>query len=139
MRTTNHLISFALAAAVTSLSYAASADVNFAGKKVTLVVPFKEGGGTDTFARIMAPYFAQNLPGKPTVVVLNKPGGGSIRGANAFQNAKPDGLTMMGVSTSTLTNSVFAGKKVRFKVSSWVPIMVNPMGSLIYATPDRPE
>ncbi len=130
-------IGCALAGTVALASYSASAEVNFAGKTVTILVPFKEGGGTDTFARILAPYFAANLPGKPKIIILNKPGGGSVRGANQFQRAKPDGLTVMGVSTSTLTNSVFGGKKVKFRVSSWVPIMVNPMGSLVYGVTDQ--
>ncbi len=132
-----YFIGFTLAATIAIVSFAASAEVNFSGKTVTILVPFKEGGGTDTFARILAPFFAENLPGKPKIVVLNKPGGGSVRGANQFQKAKPDGLTVMGVSTSTLTNSVFAGKKVKFRVSSWVPIMVNPMGSLFYGVTDQ--
>ena len=137
MSISRHLFGLTLAATVAFAGFAASAEVNFAGKTVTFLIPFKEGGGTDTFARILAPYFAKNLPGQPKVVVLNKPGGGSVRGANQFQKAKPDGLTVMGVSTSTLTNSVFGGKKVKFKVSSWVPIMVNPMGSLFYGVTDQ--
>ena len=137
MSKVKQLIGCALAGTVAFASYSASAEVNFAGKTVTILVPFKEGGGTDTFARILAPFFAENLPGKPKIVVLNKPGGGSVRGANQFQKAKPNGLTVMGVSTSTLTNSVFAGKKVKFRVSSWVPIMVNPMGSLLYGVTEQ--
>ena len=30
-----------------------NADVNFAGKTITWVVPFKEGGGTSRFARFI--------------------------------------------------------------------------------------
>ncbi|MBT8001574.1 MAG: hypothetical protein HN578_01520 [Rhodospirillales bacterium] len=137
MSIVRHFLGLTLAAVVAFTGTVASAEVNFAGKTVTFLIPFKEGGGTDTFARILVPFFAENLPGKPKVVVLNKPGGGSVRGANQFQKAKPDGLTVMGVSSSTLTNSVFGGKKVKFKVSSWVPIMVNPMGSLFYGVTDQ--
>lgn len=132
-----YFIGSTLAATIAIVSFAASAEVNFSGKTVTFMVPFKEGGGTDTYARILVPFFAANLPGKPKVVVLNKPGGGSVRGANLFQRAKPDGLTVMAVSTSTLTNSVFAGKKVKYRVTSWVPIMLNPMGSLFYGVTDQ--
>jgi tripartite-type tricarboxylate transporter receptor subunit TctC len=132
-----YFIGSTLAAILTIVSFAAFAEVNFAGKTVTILVPFKEGGGTDVYARVLVPFFAANLPGKPKVVVLNKPGGGSVRGANQFQKAKPDGLTVMGVSSSTLTNSLFGGKKVKYKVSSWVPIMLNPMGSVFYGVTDQ--
>jgi tripartite-type tricarboxylate transporter receptor subunit TctC len=121
------------AAAVVFSGAPAQADVSFEGKTITVVVPFKEGGGTDTYARAIVPWFAGNLPGKPKIVVLNKPGGGSVRGANAFQSAKPDGLTLMCSSTSTLINSVFGGKKVKYKVTSWKPVMLNAQGSVYYA------
>ncbi|MCB1638441.1 MAG: tricarboxylate transporter, partial [Thiothrix sp.] len=57
---------------------------DFSGKTVEWTVPFGVGGGTDVWARFFAPQLAETLPGKPTVVVLNVPGGGSITGANQF-------------------------------------------------------
>ena len=44
-------------------------------KKVTFIVPYKEGGGTDTMARIFQPFLQKYLPGNPTILVLNQPGG----------------------------------------------------------------
>lgn len=106
------------------------------GQKVTFIVPFKEGGGTDTLARLMQPFLTKYLPGNPTVVVLNQPGGGSVKAANKFQNQiKPDGRTIMGVSSSTLTPFALKSKKVKYDVLSWRPIMLIPRGSVIYANP----
>jgi tripartite-type tricarboxylate transporter receptor subunit TctC len=133
------LLAGLLSAAVIGLSASvAVADVNFSGKKVTMIVPFKEGGGTDAYVRLFSTFFSKNLPGKPTIVVLNKPGGASVRAANEFQKTKPDGLTVMGCSTSTLTNFVLGGKdKIRYDVLSWVPIVLNARGTAIYAVPDQ--
>lgn len=131
------LLALAVAGVFGFASFAAVAETNFDGKTITIIVPFKEGGGTDTYARIIAPHLAKNLPGSPKVVILNKPGGGSVRGANDFQRAKPDGMTVLAVSTSTQTNAVFGGSKIKYDVGSWVPIMLNPQGTFVYASPGQ--
>ncbi len=89
----------ALAAALAALPLAAAAQPtqvpNFAGKTVTIVVGYKPGGGYDATARMLARHLPQHLPGKPTVIVQNMPGGNSIIAANHMYNvAKPDGLTI---------------------------------------------
>ena len=45
--------------------------VDFSGKKIELIVPYREGGGSDTYARLFAPYLEKYLPGKPTILVRN--------------------------------------------------------------------
>ena len=73
----------------------AAAQPNFAGKTITIVVGYKPGGGYDGTARMLARHLPQHIPGKPTVIVQNMPGGNSIIAANHIYNvAKPDGLTI---------------------------------------------
>ena len=85
----------ALAMATPLLSLTAAAQPNFAGKTITIVVGYKPGGGYDGTARMLARHLPQHLPGKPTVIVQNMPGGNSIIAANHMYNvAKPDGLTI---------------------------------------------
>jgi len=73
----------------------AAAQPNFAGKTITIVVGYKPGGGYDGTARMLARHLPQHIPGKPTVIVQNMPGGNSIIAANHMYNvAKPDGLTI---------------------------------------------
>jgi tripartite-type tricarboxylate transporter receptor subunit TctC len=77
------------------LPIAAAAQPNFAGKTVTVLVGYKPGGGYDATARMLARHLPNHLPGKPTVIVQNMPGGNSIIAANHMYNvAKPDGLTI---------------------------------------------
>src|SRR6266496_1438823 len=82
-------------ALIGALPLAAPAQPNFAGKTVTVVVGYKPGGGYDATARLLARHLPDHLPGKPTVIVQNMPGGNSIIAANHMYNvAKPDGLTI---------------------------------------------
>jgi hypothetical protein len=46
-------------------------------------------------------------------------------------------MTVLAVSTSTQTNAVFGGDKIRYKVGSWVPIILNPQGTFVYASPEQ--
>lgn len=84
-----------LALAAALLPLAAAAQPNFAGKTVTIIVGYKPGGGYDATARLLARHLPDHIPGKPTVIVQNMPGGNSIIAANHMYNvAKPDGLTI---------------------------------------------
>ena len=81
--------------ACAALPLAAAAQPNFSGKTVTIVVGYKPGGGYDATARMLARHLPNHIPGKPTVIVQNMPGGNSIIAANHIYNvAKPDGLTI---------------------------------------------
>lgn len=71
----------------------------YQGKVVTLIVGFPAGGGYDRMFRLVARHLPSHIPGKPTVIVDNMPGGDSITAANYLYNVvKPDGLTIGGMS-----------------------------------------
>ncbi|MDH3704225.1 MAG: tricarboxylate transporter, partial [Alphaproteobacteria bacterium] len=95
------------AAAFTLIGIAAkdAAAADFKGKRISIIVPFNEGGGTDSYTRFMLPYFQKYLPGNPKILVVNKPGAGGILGGNYFeQRAKKDGTWVFALSTSTISN-----------------------------------
>jgi tripartite-type tricarboxylate transporter receptor subunit TctC len=113
---------------------AAAADIDFKGKTVNVIVPYTEGGGSDLYARLFVPYLRKHLPGNPVVIIRNMPGGGSIMGSNHFHNsAKPDGLTIVATSSSTLVAQLLAGKKREFDVLKWRHFIVSPQGTVAYA------
>src|SRR3954453_9078143 len=62
-------------------------------RPVTLVVPVAAGGGVDTMARMLAEKLQEKL--KHTVVVENRPGAGSMVGANYVAKSNPDGHTLL--------------------------------------------
>lgn len=60
---------------------------------VHIVVPFSPGGGTDLISRALGVGMASTL-GQP-VVIDNRPGAGTIIGANEVARSKPDGYTVV--------------------------------------------
>jgi tripartite-type tricarboxylate transporter receptor subunit TctC len=76
-------------------SFVAGADDFYQGKTIRLIVGFAAGGGFDTYSRAIARHLGKHIPGKPSVVVENMTGAGSLIAANhIFNAAKPDGLTL---------------------------------------------
>jgi hypothetical protein len=111
----------------------ANAAVDLKGKKVTVIVPFAEGGGSDIYARMMAPYFEKYLPGNPKILVLNRPGGGGTTGAVYFeQKAKKDGTWVLTLSTSTASNYALGDPRAKFKLEDFIPIILSPRGITQY-------
>ena len=110
-----------------------AAGVDFSNKTIELVMPFGVGGGSDTWARFNAPFLSKYLPGQPTVVVKNVPGGGSITGANQFgARAKPDGLSLLGTSASTQFPYLLGDSRVRYEYKDWQVVLAAPTGGVAY-------
>lgn len=114
----------------------AHAQTDFSGKTVQWIIPFQQGGGSDTWARFNAPFLSRYLPGKPAVIVRNLPGGGSTKEANRYAaTAKPDGLTIFGTSASTQFPYLLGDPRVRYEYDDWQVLMVYPTGGVVYTTP----
>lgn len=129
----------AFGAAATALSFAGTAsaqDVTFEGETIEWLIPFSAGGGSDTWARFLAPFLQEHLPGNPSVQVVNEPGGGSTTGANLFAaRAEPDGLTILGTSGSTQFPYLLGDPRVRYDYADWHVVMATPTGGVVYTTP----
>jgi len=130
-------LTVAAAAALVALPHGARAKVDFAGETIEWIIPFSAGGGSDTWARFNAPFFSKYLPGKPTVVVKNEPGGGSTKGTNLFAaRAKPDGLTILGTSGSTQFPYLLGDPQVHYEYRDWEIAMATPTGGVVYTHKD---
>lgn len=117
------------------LNIVTAKEVNFEGKTIEWIIPFKAGGGSDKWARFYAPFISENLPGKPIVVIKNMPGGGSTKGANFFANrASKDGLTIFGSSGSTQFPYLLDDKRVRYDYNNWEVVLASPTGGVVYVS-----
>lgn len=77
---------------------------SFKDKTITMIVGSSSGGGTDTSGRLIAPILASHLPGNPTVIVRDIPGGQGITAMNYFvRQVAPDGLTVT-MASSTIAD-----------------------------------
>ncbi|MEM7502773.1 MAG: tricarboxylate transporter [Pseudomonadota bacterium] len=116
---------------------AISAGVSFAGKTIEWIIPFREGGGSDAWARFNAPFLSRYLPGNPDIVVKNVPGGSSTKGTNRYAiDAPADGLSLLGTSASTQFPFLLGDTRVRYDYAEWRVLMVYPTGGVVYVRPE---
>ena len=85
--------------ALTTLCEQAKAE-NFPGSKMSIVVPVVPGGGTDLLGRLVAERLQKKWHN--TVIIENKPGAGTIIGAQSVAKAPPDGNTLLIATSTTL-------------------------------------
>ena len=79
---------------------AQAAEADWPKKPITVIVGFAAGGGTDTYARILAsviPPFINNQP----LIIVNKAGGAQVPAMKYTAKSKPDGYTMQFFSTGS--------------------------------------
>ena len=69
----------------------------FKGKNITIYAGGPAGGGYDFYARLFARHFGRHVPGLPSVMVSNVPGGGGLIGVNLIYNVAPKDGTALGI------------------------------------------
>ena len=127
----------ALAAIIITTSSALAVD--YSGKTVTIWIPFKAGGGSDTWARAIGPAFSKNLPGNPTVVVKNVTDGKAIGASNKYfaeHGKDKDGSVVFGTSGSVQLPFIFKDERVRYQYKNMVPIFASGTGGVVYVRKD---
>jgi putative tricarboxylic transport membrane protein len=111
-------------------------EINFAGKTITLMVNFSAGGPTDVFARLLARSLDQHIPGRPTIIVENRPGAGGMVGMNYLYNAsKKDGLTI-GVFTPGFPGQILGADGVQYDESEFANLGVTLESQASFTNPD---
>ena len=99
--------STSLAALLLTSVFAASSPAaaqDYPKKQIELVVPFVAGGTTDNVARLIAQRFSESWG--QTVIVNNRPGGGSTIGHAVVAKAPPDGHTLLVTTISFAITAV---------------------------------
>lgn len=108
----------------------------YAGKTIEAVVPFKEGGGSDVWIRVLAPYLTKHIAGNPKILVRNIPGGEAIHGMNQYAlRARADGLNLVVTSATNYFHALLGVKAVQYDFAKFRPLVVNPVGGAIYIAP----
>jgi tripartite-type tricarboxylate transporter receptor subunit TctC len=96
---------------------------SYPDRPVKVIVPFAPGGGTDTIARGLTQRLTA-LWGR-NVFVENRPGAGTIPGAEAAAKAAPDGYTLLFTEPATFVINPHLYRKLPYDpVADFAPITV---------------
>ena len=67
----------------------------YRGKRINLVIGYGTGGGYDSYARLLARFLGEHIPGNPGIIAQNMPGAGSRNAANWLYRIAPKDGTVI--------------------------------------------
>ena len=95
----------------------------YRGKKIDLIIGYSPGGTYDLYARLVARYLGNYIPGKPLIVPRNMPGAGSRAAANWVYNVAPRDGTVLATADQSLSLQQAAGeKRINFDTTKFIYI-----------------
>lgn len=124
------IIGMAALLMLAGMTWAADAPF-YKGKTIRIVVGYSPGGGFDTFSRLLGRFLSANVPGNPSVIVVNMPGGGSVSAANRIYAMQPgNGLTIVAFNAGTLVEAVSGNPNIKFDARKYLWLGDPALGSL---------
>jgi tripartite-type tricarboxylate transporter receptor subunit TctC len=133
-----HLMRTSILAASLTLCAASAAMALYPDRTVQIIAPYPAGGAADVMARVFSKELEAKL-GQPFIVV-NKPGGGTVVGAQSTIAAEPDGYTILLSSNSTYTLNPAINPKLPYDpVNQFEPIaLVGTLALALMTQADSP-
>jgi hypothetical protein len=102
----------------------------YRGRQIRIIVGADAGGGYDAYARLVADHLGDFMPGRPTFVVQNMPGVGSLIALNYIANVAPqDGTVVGAINPTAVTEQLFNPSKAKYDSAT-----LNWLGSPIAIT-----
>jgi tripartite-type tricarboxylate transporter receptor subunit TctC len=87
----------------------------FRGKTITLITSTGVGGTYDVVARLVARHMPRHIPGGPTMIVQNMPGGGNVLATNYMYNiAAKDGTAIATIHSAMPLQQVLNSGGIRY-------------------------
>ena len=117
------LAAFAFVCLSPAFANAQSLESFYRGKTVNVIIGYPPAGANDFYARAVARHIGKHVPGNPTVVPRNMPGGGSLVAANHIFNVAPkDGTTLGLIVPTAPIEERLGATNVRFKAAefNWI-------------------
>ena len=110
-------------AALPLFAHAAEQRPFYAGKTLNLIVGEPPGGGSDTYARLLARHIVRHILGTPAIVVQNMPGAGTLKSVIYLNTAAPsDGTVIATFSSALIGQAVTMPQRVNvdFRNFTWI-------------------
>ena len=105
---------------------------SYPSRPIRIVVPFGPGGFTDVVARILQKELGASI-GQP-IIVENKPGAGSTIGTSEVAKAKPDGYTLVMISTTHVITPHLYKEMPYDPIRDFTPVMKLGEGPYVLVT-----
>jgi tripartite-type tricarboxylate transporter receptor subunit TctC len=122
----------ALAFAILPLGHARA---EYPERRITVIVCFPAGGGTDVAVRMISTQLGEAL-GRP-VIIENRGGAGGNIGISAASRAPADGYTLLGCSSAFVVNPSLYASVVYDPFKSFVPVMVIGASPNVFVVPEE--
>ena len=110
---------------------AAAADA-WPNHTIRWVVPFGPGGANDLVARAVAEATSKQLG--QTIIIENKPGAGSVLGAEYVARANSDGYTFLAPAAGVITNAMIKSK-MPYKEEDLLPVVLMAVSPSVIVVP----
>lgn len=92
----------------------------YRGKQINLVIGTSPGGDYDQRGRMLARHIGKHIPGNPTIVARNMPGGVGLQAANWLYSVAPkDGTALHMVMQNMPMHQVLGGHGVQFDTAKF--------------------
>jgi tripartite-type tricarboxylate transporter receptor subunit TctC len=101
-------------------AYADPIEDFYKGKQIDMVIGYSPGGTYDLYARLVARFLGDFIPGKPKIIPRNMPGAGSRLAANWVYNIGPkDGTVLATADQSLAVEQAMGDKSLSIDVSKF--------------------
>jgi tripartite-type tricarboxylate transporter receptor subunit TctC len=102
----------------------------YKGKQMRMIVRTTVGGDYDQYSRLLARFIGKHIPGNPSIIVVNMPGGGGITAANYMAQVAPHDGTVFGIVSQGLATDQALGISPQLKADlrefNWI-------GNVVYS------
>ncbi|MBI4540837.1 MAG: hypothetical protein HY704_15145 [Gemmatimonadetes bacterium] len=130
------LLSACLSACGHEFGWSAGDGSFYSRKTLEVIVPFGPGGGTDTWARVIAPHLQGRLGPGSSVQVVNIAGASGVGGANEFAlRRRHDGFTLLVSSATPVLSFLLGEPMVRYDFRDFSAILASPAGGVVFVSP----
>ena len=87
----------------------------YTGKQIRFIIRTTVGGDYDQYSRLFARFMGKHIPGNPSMIPINMPGGGGITAANYMANIAPRDGTVIGIVSQGLAVDQALGMSPQLK------------------------